>query len=187
MTNPWLPRLGNLLWYQCIWFTAVLGGDAWLGLGLTLLVVHLWWVDDWREQALLMLAAAALGGGVDLLVAGAGYYRFAPATTFGATPLWLFLIWMGFAGTLRHSMAWLADRPRLMTTAALLGAPMAYISAARFGAVSFPSGTLSTGLITALSWLCVLPLLLTLNNLLKQRAARPAAIDNESLAADRHG
>lgn len=169
MNNNWGSRLTNLAWYQAIWFSAVLGGEtlAWLAFGL--LLAHLIWVNDWKGQLMLMLVAAMMGGGIDALIAAGGYYQFEATDNGLPLPLWLIAIWMGFAGTLRHSMSWLVARPKMMVALALFGAPLTYLSAARLGAVDFPMGSLNTALLIGLNWMAVLPTLLALNAyLLKQ-------------------
>jgi hypothetical protein len=57
-------------------------------------------------------------------------------------------------------MSFMAARPRLMTLAAGIFAPLTYFAAARLGAVTFPLGAAPTALVVALSWLFLTPLLL---------------------------
>ena len=51
-------------------------------------------------------------------------------------------------------------RPRLLTAAAAIFAPLTYLAAARLGAVSFPLGGAATALVIGLSWWVITPLLL---------------------------
>jgi hypothetical protein len=150
----------NAAGYQLLWFTAVLGGDAFLPVLGLLLLLHLALVRDRLAELALMLGAALLGGAFEFALSAAGFYRFGDAGP--ALPLWLPAIWMGFAATLRHSLAFLVARPRLLTAAATLGAPLTYLAAARLGAVTFPFGAPATALAVGLSWWAITPLLLRL-------------------------
>lgn len=156
----------NFLGYQLLWFLAVLGKEPVLPVLALLLLLHLALVRNRASEAALMAGAALLGSAFDLALTLAGFYRFDDT---GATlPLWLPLIWMGFAATLRHSMAFMVGRPRLMTAAATVFAPLTYLAAARFGAVSFPFGNVATALVIGLSWWAITPLLLRLEVLTSQ-------------------
>jgi hypothetical protein len=152
----------NFAWYQLLWFCAVLGGDLVTWLLLPMLLAHLLQVDDWRGELLLMLAVAGLGGTFDAVLTAAGYFAFDPAPAVLPIPLWLVAIWMGFAGTLRHSMRFMVSHPRVMTLAAGCFAPLTYMAAGRLGAVDFPLGPAPTAVAVGLSWLALSPALVWL-------------------------
>jgi len=158
-------RVLNFAWYQLLWFTAVLGGSDVTYLLALMLVAHLTLVAKRRSEAALMLGAAALGGAFDGLIASAGFYAFAEAPAVLPVPIWLLGIWMGFAGTLRHSMAFMAARPRLLTAAAAVFAPLTYLAAERLGAVTFTHGSVPTAVVIGLSWWALTPMLLRLEAL----------------------
>ncbi|MEE4108652.1 MAG: DUF2878 domain-containing protein [Halieaceae bacterium] len=161
-------RLVNFAWYQLLWFAAVLGKTAALPLLALLVLLHLLLVEKRSAELALMLGAAALGSCLDLALTVAGFYRFDEAES--ALPAWLPLIWMGFAGTMRYSLAFMVARPRLLTLAAAIFAPLTYLAAARLGAVSFPLGAPATALVIGLSWWLVTPLLLRIELLTRQPA-----------------
>ncbi len=161
-TRPY-SKLLNFAWYQLLWFTAVLGGSATQGFLLPLLILHLAMVGNWRRELTLMLGAATLGATCDALLTTAGYFVFADTAYGLPIPLWLVAIWMGFAGTLRHSMTFMVSRPRLFTMAAGLFAPMTYLAAQRLGAVSFPLGNGPTAIVIGLTWVTLTPVLVWLS------------------------
>lgn len=147
----------NFVWYQALWLTAIAGGPPLTGALLLLLVVHLLWVDCWRSEVILMLGCALPGCAADSLLAHVGVFVFEPAPAYAPIPLWLVTIWLGFAGTLRHSLRWLSSRPALMAVLAGVGAPLTYLGAARLGAVDFPQGALITGLLVGAVWTVLAP------------------------------
>ncbi|MEM1143963.1 MAG: DUF2878 domain-containing protein [Pseudomonadota bacterium] len=159
-TRPYSKVL-NFAWYQLIWFTAVLGGSAFEWLLALLVFMHLALIASWRRELALMTSVALLGCSVDALLTKAGYFQFAESSWL-PIPLWHMAIWVGFAGTLRHSLTFMVERPRLMTLAAMIFAPITYLAAQRLGAVTFPIGDLPTAIVIGLSWLTITPLILWL-------------------------
>jgi hypothetical protein len=157
MTQTGRRQWFNFVWYQALWLTAIAGGPPLTGALLLLLLVHLLWVDCWRSEVMLMLGCALPGCAADSLLAHLGVFVFEPAPAYAPIPLWLVAIWLGFAGTLRHSLRWLSARPGLMAVLAGIGAPLTYLGAARLGAVDFPHGALVTGLWVGTVWTVLAP------------------------------
>jgi hypothetical protein len=153
----------NMVGYQLVWFAAVLGaarGWWWPGLVAALLFGSAqWWFggrrrDDLRLAALAVVLGFALDGSLSLC--GVLQYAAAPSPL---PPAWLLAIWAAFGFTLNHSFA-LAQRHLGVTAlVAAVGAPLAYVAAARLGAVAFapPAWQGLAGL--ALGWSMALPLL----------------------------
>jgi hypothetical protein len=131
--------LGNLVGYQLVWFTSVIGAgrdEAWPAVGAALLFAA-WQLATASSRALeLRLIAAALlfGTTIDGVAAAGGlihYSAAAPALPQGGAPLWILALWMAFALTLTRSLAWLNGRPQVGMLIGAVGAPLAYLSAAR--------------------------------------------------------
>ncbi len=158
-------KLLNFAWYQLLWFTAVLGTSQALPVLLLLVALHLLLVSNRGSELALMAGAAVLGTLFDASLTVAGYYSFAADDGGPLFPFWLPVIWMGFAGTLRHSMAFMVARPSLMTFAATVFAPLTYLAAQRLGAVSFPHGSVATAVVIGLCWWVITPLLLRIDAL----------------------
>lgn len=138
--------LGNLVGYQLVWFTAVIGAgrdEAWPAIGGALLFAT-WQLVTASSRALeLRLIAAALlfGTTIDGVAAAGGlihYSAAAPALPPGGAPLWILALWMALALTLTRSLAWLKGRPQIGMLLGAIGAPLAYLGAARgWHAVAF--------------------------------------------------
>jgi hypothetical protein len=131
--------LGNLLGYQLVWFTAVIGAgrdEAWPAIGAALLFAA-WQLATASSRALelrLIAAAPLFGATIDGVAATGGlihYSAAAPALPPGGAPLWILALWMAFALTLTRSLAWLRGRPRIGMLLGGVGAPLSYLSAAR--------------------------------------------------------
>lgn len=153
-----LRNLGNALLFQLGWFTAVLGGDSrWLLVVVAILALHLLCAPHWREEARLLIRVLLLGTVVDTLLRQGGILAFKePAVLI---PLWLMLLWLLLATTLRHCLAWTA---RPWWRASLLGAlagPMAYYAGAQLAGVTFPLGLWPAMGLIGLLWAALLPLL----------------------------
>jgi uncharacterized membrane protein (DUF485 family) len=109
-----LPRylvLYNVVLFQVLWFTAVLGANQYLFGVVLLLALHLYWCTNWRAELFLLLTGATAGIVCDSILAMAGVYVFASGTQTLPIPWWLIGLWLGFAATLRHSMAPLMKKP----------------------------------------------------------------------------
>jgi hypothetical protein len=152
--------LGNAIGYQAVWFAAVLGAahdSPWPALAASL-VFATWQLAPSPLRgvdARLAVTAVVIGMLLDGAFAATGMLRYSaavPALPPGGAPLWILCLWLAFALTLNHSLRYLRHQ---LTLAALLGAcggPLAYLAAARLGAVSFASPRAPVFACLALGW-----------------------------------
>lgn len=136
----------NLLGYQVVWFVAVINsgrGRAWPGVAAACLFAAWQLVVSRRRAGDLRLIAVALllGSVIDGGLASAGLVQYAaasPALPYLGAPLWILALWVAFALTLTQSLSFLQTRPRLAVVLGAVGAPFAYLAAARgWNALSF--------------------------------------------------
>jgi len=156
----------NLLGYQAIWCATVYGAanDRWyLGLAL-LLPFALWQIgrSRWpRADLALVLLAAVLGFAVDTAFAASGWLRYAsplPAETLA--PFWILAMWMAFALTLNHSLAFLKRHVGVAALIGAVGGPLAYWAAGTsFGAVSLSDPSWRVLAALGVAWALLVPLL----------------------------
>lgn len=109
----------------------------------------------------LLLLAFGLGLIADSLLARAGLVSYAsPIPSSHWAPFWILALWINFALTLNHSMAWLKAKPWLACLFGAVGGPLSYFFAARtWHAVTLiESVPLALGVI-AVTWAIVTPLL----------------------------
>lgn len=126
--------IGNILAFQATWATCVLGGSV---AALLLLPALAAWHSlllkrhEWR----LILVFVGVGVVLDTVLMHGQWLRFDHHTS-PLIPLWLMVLWVGFATTLRHSLLGLWSRPWLVVALGLIGAPWSYWAGSRLGALS---------------------------------------------------
>ena len=155
----------NLLLYQLAWFACVMGAAAqrpvW-GYAAVAAAIgwHLWRAPRPGREALLVLAATAVGAVFEAVLVQLGWVRMAPELlTAGVLPLWMVALWAAFATTFNVSLRSLRDRPGLVALLSLAGAPLAYAAGARLGAFAWQDAIAGLGII-ATGWAVMLPMLL---------------------------
>lgn len=150
----------NFLWFQSIWFIAILGGQPFEWALVTLIASHLYACKEWLIELKLMLICVTIGVSVDGIHTWLGLFVFDNGSQLTLVPIWLVAIWFGFIGTLRHSLRFMTSKPLLITVASGISAPMSYLAAMRLGAVEFPLGIWATAILISLSWMLMMPLFL---------------------------
>ncbi|HSD17885.1 MAG TPA: DUF2878 domain-containing protein [Thermomonas sp.] len=174
---------GNLLGYQAAWFTAVgfaARGLAWPGMlacmGFAMIA---WWTSPVKRSDLRLVVTALLCGLLlDGTLAATGWLRYgAPAPALPG-PAWIATLWVAFAMTLQHSLAWLMARPCVAVLFGAIGGPLAYWGASRgFNAVVFTMPVHAT-LLLAVGWAIAMSLLV----IVARRASPGRSIRNEASA-----
>ena len=161
-----MTRAVNLLLYQFGWFACVLGAAfsrPWFGIviALVLVGVHLWLASDRRIQCKILAFALAIGLIVDGLLLNLDVYSF-PSGMYmsGLPPLWMSVLWIQFATTLRYGLHWLGGRYALSAILGFVGAPLAFLGGERIGAVLFMPPRIPHLLILGTVWCFAIPLLI---------------------------
>lgn len=160
----------NLLGYQLLWFLAVFTGNYSLIAFSIGLAAHLWLTSERLKEFTLMMFCTVIGVTIDSVLTVSGVYLFDPQPTGLPIPLWLVGIWLAFSATLRHGLRFFIARPPLALLSAAIGAPFAYMSASRLGAVVFPLGYLNTALIVAAAWVPLMALLIVTSRWIDSKA-----------------
>lgn len=149
----------NFIGSQLLWLLAVGGaayGQAWLGpLAFMLFAVcQLSPRFRARGDVSLMLLALPVGLVVDTTMAAGGLLRYAsPIPLASIAPIWILALWMGFALTFNHSLAYVLRRPLLAVLSGAVGGPLSYWIASRtWGAVQFTESLPSVLLPLAALW-----------------------------------
>jgi hypothetical protein len=150
--------LANSALFQIAWFACVFGTQRpWLLLiAAGCIAAHLCWLlqpGEWR----LWLITAACGWILDSALLQLGVLRFSGDSP--VLPLWLALLWLAFASTLRHSLAWTARPWWLGSLLGAIGGPLSYLGGARLADVEMPHGAPASLLVLAVVWAVLLPAL----------------------------
>jgi hypothetical protein len=134
----------NVIASQLLWLAAVAcaaHGYWWLGplAFLAFALVQLAPRYRARGDVMLMLMALPVGLVVDSTMAATGLLHYAsPVPSMHYAPVWILALWMGFALTFNHSLAWLMHRPAAATVLGAIVGPLSYWFASRsWGAVGF--------------------------------------------------
>jgi hypothetical protein len=170
--------LANALGYQAVWFAAVLGaaqGLAWPGVVAALAFVALQppGPRGRRGDAALMLGALACGLVVDSALVSSGRIVYAAHDAGWPAPAWILAVWIAFAATLERSLRFLRDRPWLAAALGGIAGPLAWLAAARLGAVVFVGPPAVALCALAVAWAVVLPALYALSRLRTAPAPQP--------------
>ena len=167
--NTRIVWLAELVWFNAAWASLVFGHEFLPWLGPVLAVFGLVFTKI-RSQLRSVLVIALIGCAVDQLLTAIGLFSFNSGLD-GAVPMipyWLVALWLCFSATLHSSLAWLMEKPKLMTMMVFaISGPFSYWIAFKAGAYALPQGlTLSMTVLVCVwalfGWL--LPRLLNLEN-----------------------
>lgn len=171
----------NALLFQGVWFATVAGAGAgywWTGLPV-LLAFAIWQLrtSRWpRADLALVGIGIVLGLLIDTALIGGGWLRFAtPLPWAWLAPIWIIVLWAGFALTLNHSLAFLKGHFWWAVVFGALGGPLAYIGASRlFSAVQFAAPITEVALALGIAWAVATPVLMWLSQRLVAQEPKPA-------------
>ncbi len=160
--NKWI----NIICYQAAWLVAVIGAahdQGWIGpVAVGLFAILQFTLSNERgADVRLVLVAAAVGFAIDSLFARSGTLHYAAAVPWvGTAPAWIVALWINFALTLNHAMAYLKTNLVLASLLGAIGGPLAYWGAATgWHAIEFPDRPAAALLALAIVWALVTPLL----------------------------
>ena len=155
----------NLVGYKCAWLACVLGiAQQRPALGLTValaaVLLHLYTAAAPLRELALVGIAAMLGAAFESGLAASGWVKIEGTILVGgSTPLLMVALWCTFATTLNVALRGLRHRYLLCAVLAAIGAPLAYLSGSRLGALQVVS-TLPALLLISAGWAVLMPLLM---------------------------
>jgi hypothetical protein len=160
-----MKNLVNFILFQMLWVACVLGAAnqiIWPSIILVIAMLVTFSLPAFKVKNDIFLVFICLILGF-ILDSSLAYFNFIDYSfDYGYSlmaPLWILLLWIGFALTLNHSMAWIFKNIKLGYLLMAVGAPLSYISADRLGAVTI-SNIVLTSLIVSLSWVLVFTVLI---------------------------
>jgi|GEM_PF-231668 len=160
----------NALAFQAAWWACVIGVMQGMPLAgplammLFLLINHLW-ISRNSEELQMVLAVGIFGTAIDTMLFGGGLIRYEGG--YGSAliaPLWISAMWMGFAATIHHALAWMKKSVWLGFSMGAVFGPLSYWTGHNFGVLNFEQPLLSTLTVLALIWGLTIPLLYKLSS-----------------------
>lgn len=172
-------NLANAVGYQVVWLVSIAGaahGSALAGPAAAIVFIALTIAFGRQHRADLRLIPLALliGLVIDSTWIRIGWVHYeAPWPSAQLAPAWIIGIWVSFALTLNHSMAFLKGRYALAAVLGAIGGPFAYWGASRgLGAVHFDAPAMTVLIVLGATWAAVFPLLVRLAEVRRARIPR---------------
>lgn len=162
----------NFVLFQIGWFACVLGAAKqmpWLGVIIVVCIFawHLSQAKQAKPEFILLIIALLFGGIYDQLMLSSGLISYqAHGWSNALVPAWILALWALFVTILNVSLRWLKNiKSRGKWLVAILfgaiGGPLAYMGAAKLGAVSLNVVPMSY-VALSVGWAIITPLLLRL-------------------------
>lgn len=168
----------NLLLFQMVWFATVLGAAkgtlvfGLAGLGVFLLAHYYLAVNPWSDLKLAGIAVV-MGLLIETYLLRIGLLEYVQiGYSMPIAPLWILILWVGFALTLNGCLRWLHGRYLLAAILGALGAPASYFGGIKLGAATTDVSLVIVLGVVAAIYAVITPLLLMLAGRLT-RAAQP--------------
>lgn len=154
-------KLINFVLFQSIWFIFILSAahDSLYGalLGFCLLTLQYLHGKKLFADCVLIVLAIVIGFIHDGLLKYFNFIIYHIVFIDFYSPIWIIGLWISFALTINHSLAWLQNKPALQISFGLIGGPLAYLAGEKLGAITLSHEY--TLYILALSWAVVTPVL----------------------------
>ena len=141
--------LWSLAVFNLAWFGLVFIGDLFIPIAVILLGAQLWYFKSTKNEILLICLVATLGIWLDFALVYSGVFIF-PGTD--GIPFWLIILWIFFASTIRHSLAFLTNSKLLQFFVGAISAPLSYLAGAKLAVVDLGLSVGSSYLLLACFW-----------------------------------
>ncbi|WP_296044446.1 DUF2878 domain-containing protein [uncultured Alteromonas sp.] len=156
-------KLINFIGFQACWWLLILFEDQYWWAVAGLLVAHVFFVRSSAVELAVVAVVALTGVVIDSLLALSGVYIFSGAGQFLPIPMWLIVLWLAFASTIRHSLAYLSEHYVLAAFLGAVGGTLSYIGGMKLGAVAFGHGFYATVILLGGIWACLMPVIFLLS------------------------
>lgn len=157
---PWI----NFIGFQIFWWSCILFQNASFGFCALLISLHFVFHNRPKKELISVFLITLVGVLVDTVLTTLTVFQFQHPITPWLPPLWLMMLWLGFATTVTTTSHMFVNKAK---TAAIIGgvfAPLSYVAGYRFGVVEFPLGMWTTWLTLVVIWSLLLPTLILAHN-----------------------
>jgi hypothetical protein len=157
----------NIIGFQTGWWACVLGtknGYPYLGplVMLIFLSIHFARLEIRNKELLFATLVGLIGTFVDTVLLQTNLIEYQGVYTDNIAPLWITAMWIGFAATINHSLAWLNNKWIMSFALGAIFGPLSYYTGIKFEALHFEISVLTISIL-ALLWGIVIPYLYYLN------------------------
>jgi hypothetical protein len=150
-------KLFNVAAFNGLWLSCVVGQNDFMWITAPLLLAYLGFLISNAMMSLSgILVPASIGIVADISLTLTGVFQFQDAAL--VIPIWLIVLWLGFASTLSQSLSIFGKKKWIAAVAGAVSFPLNYGVGEKLGAVAFGETYLTSMLIMALLWAVLLPL-----------------------------
>ncbi|QTH62866.1 DUF2878 domain-containing protein [Psychrosphaera ytuae] len=143
----------NFVFFQLIWFGSILIGNAFIPLAALIFFLHFRFTSETQHDKKIMAIAALIGVVVDSLLMFFGVFEFQHGLlVHWLIPPWLVVLWMAFAMTLNHSLAYFQKQPLLAFIGGAVSGPLSYLAGVKLGAIQIGYSYSVTFIVFAFIW-----------------------------------
>lgn len=160
----------NTIGFQLFWWTAILGQNQYVWLLIIAIGLHLYFHHKLKLELNRITFIALAGYTVDCVLTLLGVFNFHYQNNFFITPIWLIMLWLGFATTITTVIQKSVNNILVIAAIGMTFAPISYVAAAKLEAVAFPLPMLETIIILGFTWAVLLPLLIKLDQAVIRRS-----------------
>jgi hypothetical protein len=151
-------KILNLVMFQLGWSICVLGGNLMaVAYSLVALLIHHRYVlqskSEWKVVGFIVLVGITW----DSLLVFFGLIVYPDAVWFNL-PVWMVCLWILFATTFMHSMAWLSGYSWLSVFVGAVFGPMSYWAGVEFSDASFGASPIMSMVVIAAGWAILFPI-----------------------------
>jgi len=164
VNERWISLAGHLILLQLLWPAAVFGaiqGVTWPGV-LIVLAMPCWSLARGlppRRDLRMAFTGILMGAVFETVLLGLGLVEYRLMAAPGLAPVWILMLWAGFALHFHHCLAWLRRRRGWAAVLGALGGPVSVLIGAGLGAATLPRGPLALVLFYGACWALLVPLL----------------------------
>jgi hypothetical protein len=154
----------NFILFQLVWFACILGAainETHTAVAFSLLIIsfHFYLAKDKKNELKILLIASIIGFLFDGFLLKSELVLYTNhGWSYSITPLWIIVLWMGFAITLNSSLNWLKKKIKLSALFGAIGGPLAYLAGEKLEAVTLMTPIALIAIV--IGWSLITPLLI---------------------------
>ena len=148
-----------MVWFACILGAAINETHTAVAFSLLIILFHFYLAKDKKNEIKILLIASIIGFLFDGFLLKSELVLYTNhGWSYSITPLWIIVLWMGFAITLNSSLNWLKKKIKLSALFGAIGGPLAYLAGEKLEAVTLMTPIALIAIV--IGWSLITPLLI---------------------------